>query len=238
MRSVGTLAALAVLSAVTAVVKAQDLDSGAIRGVVTYVGKPAPMRPINMEADPVCVEKHGGDPSLNESLVVGENQGLANVFVQVKSGLPEREYPLPKEPVILSQAGCMYHPRVFGIRPGQVLKIRNPDGTMHNVNGMPKLNKGFNKAMSREVEESEVTFAAPEPIFPIKCDVHPWMRAYCAVMAHPFFAVTGTDGAFSIQGLPPGDYELEAWHERLGVQTMKVHVTAEETSGADFAFSN
>lgn len=214
-----------------------DEPNCAITGVVRYEGKPAAMRPINMDADPTCAEKHADDPALNESLVVGDDGGLANVFVQITEGFPDKVYPVPETPVTLSQAGCVYRPRVFGVRAGQTLRLLNPDGTMHNVNAMPKVNQGFNKPMDRETEQSETVFARPEPIFPIKCDVHPWMRAYCAVMAHPFFAVTKENGAFSIAGLPPGEYTLEVWHERLGTQSTRVTVTADATAQVDFVFA-
>ena len=54
------------------------------------------------------------------------------------------------------------------------------------------------------------TLNKPEPLFKVKCDVHPWMNAYVAVMTHPYFAVTGKDGKFSIPNLPDGTYEIEA----------------------------
>ena len=65
-----------------------------------------------------------------------------------------------------------------------------------------------------------------------KCDVHPWMGAYVGVMTNPFFAVTDEKGNYSIKGLPAGEYELEAWHEKFGKQTMKVKVGGE----ANFTF--
>jgi len=226
------------LAAVAACMAVQAEEStGAVSGTVRYEGKAAVMRPIDMGADPTCAEKHADNPALNESLVVGPDGGLANVFMQVTEGVPQGEYPVPEEPVVLSQAGCMYHPRVFGIRAGQKLQILNPDGTMHNVNAMPSVNEGFNRPMDRETEQAEAAFPKPEAIFPIKCDVHPWMRAYCAVMAHPFFAVTGKDGTFTIPGLPPGEYTIEAWHERLGTQSMKVTVTADAFAEANFVFA-
>lgn len=228
---------LFLITATACALARSEESTGAIAGTVRYEGKTAVMRPIDMGADPTCAEKHAQNPALNESLVVGPDRGLANVFIQVTEGVPQRAYPVPEEPVVLSQAGCMYHPRVFGIRPGQKLQILNPDGTMHNVNAMPDVNKGFNKPMDRETERAEVVFEQPEPIFPIKCDVHPWMRAYCAVMAHPFFAVTGEDGKFTIPGLPPGEYTIEAWHERLGTQSAKVTVTAEASADVTFVFA-
>jgi plastocyanin len=211
--------------------------TGAIAGVARCEGRVPTMQPIDMNFDPICAGKHDGDePALNESILVDEEGHLANVLVRVVEGLPEGDYPVPQTPLILSQEGCMYHPRVFGIRPGQPLTIQNPDGTIHNVNGMPVVNRGFNLAMDARTTEKTITLEQPEPPFPIKCDVHPWMRAYCAVVDHPFFAVSGPAGAFTIAELPPGTYVLEAWHERYGIQREEVTVAAGEETPVTFTF--
>ena len=70
----------------------------------------------------------------------------------------------------------------------------------------------------------------------LKCDVHPWMSAYVGVMSNPFYGVTGDDGAFAIKGLPAGEYEIAAWHEKYGEQTQKIKVGAGEAKTADFTF--
>ena len=72
---------------------------------------------------------------------------------------------------------------------------------------------------------------------PVKCNIHPWMRAYIGVVRHPFFAVTGADGTFKIAGLPPGKYTVEAWHERFGRQETEVTVAAKDSKSVDFSFA-
>ena len=208
-------------------------QAGSVAGRVLYEGAVPNMRPIDMSADPVCLHHQDGEAPLSEMLVVGESVGdkhsLGNVFIEVVDGLdPDAVYPVPETPVVLTQAGCRYDPRVFGVRVGQPLEILNPDGTLHNVNGLPRINRPFNHAMPRERQSTEVIFDQPEPLFPIRCDVHPWMAAYCAVLDHPFFTVTEADGHFEISNLPPGRYELRAWHERLGEQLFTVEIGAEE----------
>jgi len=126
---------------------------------------------------------------------------------------------------------------VMGIMVGQTFKVLNSDGLLHNVHALAKVNSPFNMAMPPTVKESEKSFAKPEDPFMIKCDVHPWMNAYIAVMTHPFFAVTKPDGKFSLTGLKAGTYEIEAWHERLGVQKATVTVGADETKKIEFVFS-
>ena len=75
--------------------------------------------------------------------------------------------------------------------------LRRPDGTMHNVNGTPKVNTPFNFGMPKDLKEKTVTFDKAEGLFPLNCSVHPWMRSYCAVLTNPYFAVTGADGKFT-----------------------------------------
>lgn len=212
--------------------------AGTVTGTITFEGEPPNMRPIEMTADPVCHAKQEGQNPVNEALVLGEGQTMGNVFVRVTKGLPAgQEYPVPEEPAILTQEGCVYSPHVFVVRLGQVLKVLNPDGTMHNVNGMPVKNKAFNRGMPKNLEEIELQFDQVEDMFPIKCDVHPWMRAYATVIDHPFFDVTEPDGIFRIEGLPAGSYEISAWHERLGEQTAQVTIAGEEEVSQDFTYS-
>lgn len=211
--------------------------AGSVTGTIVYAGKAPIMKPIDMSADPICHSVNEPEPTLNEVLVLGEGNTMANVFVEVVSGLPEKEWSVPSEPVILTQAGCKYSPRVFGIRAGQKLEVKNPDGTIHNVNGLPMVNPPFNKGMPKTQKSIEMTFELPEEMFQFRCDVHPWMRAYCTVMAHPFFAVSAEDGKFEIKGLEPGEYEIRATHEKLKSQKMKVTVTADKAAVVDFSFS-
>lgn len=211
--------------------------AGSVSGIVRFEGQAPEMKPIDMKSDPKCHEKNLANQALNETLVLGEGQTMANVFIEISEGVPEKEYPVPAEPFVLTQEGCMYSPRVFGVRAGQTLRILNPDGTLHNVNVMPVMNTPFNRGMPANVTEMEVKFDKPEGLFPFQCDVHRWMRAYCAVMAHPFFAVTGKDGKYEIKDLPPGEYTIRATHEKLGAQTQKITVKDDAPATADFTFA-
>lgn len=210
--------------------------AGSIEGTVTYEGKVPNLPPIKMSADPECAKKHD-KPVPNPILTLGDGQTMANIFVRVKTGLPDEDYPTPEEPAVLDQQGCMYEPHVFGIQTGQTLRILNSDGLLHNVHALPKKNQEFNMAMPANRKEATTTFKKAEGIFKFKCDVHPWMTAYTAVLKHPYFDVTEKDGAFEISGLPAGTYEIEAWHEKLGTKTAEVTVGEEETKTVDFTMT-
>jgi plastocyanin len=208
-----------------------------INGTITFAGKPPVLRPLAMDADPVCAKKHP-KPVLAEMLVLGGGNTMGNVIVFVSKGLPAgKTWPAPKTPVTLDQQGCLYVPHAMGIMVGQPYRILNSDGILHNIHTLPKVNASFNRAMPATLKETSTTFAKPEPIFQIKCDVHPWMSAYIGVFTHPFFSVTSTDGKFSIAGLDAGTYEITAWHERLGTQTASITVTGSDTKTQDFKFA-
>lgn len=209
--------------------------AGSIAGKVAFTGSKPKPKVISMDAVPACANQHK-EPLLAQDTLVNANGTLQNVFVYVKSGLPQRQWPAPAEAVHLDQTGCMYAPRVVGVMVGQDLAITNNDPTNHNIHPIPANNREWNESQPPKGEKKIKTFDKEEVMIPFKCNVHPWMRAYVGVVAHPYFAVTGADGSFSLKGLPPGEYTLEAWHEKLGTQEIKVTVGAKEAKTADFAF--
>jgi len=207
-----------------------------ITGTVTYDGKIPTLKPVDMGADAACAKMHG-TPQPSDVLVLGPGNTMANIMVNVASGLPAgKTYPAPKDPVVMDQKGCHYEPHVFGLMVDQPFKVLNSDGILHNVHALPKINSPFNMAMPPTVKESTKSFGKAEGMFMIKCDVHPWMSSYAGVFTNPFFAVTKADGKFTISGLDAGTYEIQAWHEKLGVQKASVTVTGSETKTVNFKY--
>ncbi len=212
-------------------------DSAAtITGRVAFQGTPAAADPIDMAEEPTCAEQHT-EPAMSETAIVNGNGTLKNVFVYVKEGLGERTFPAATEAVTIDQEGCQYHPHVLAIQVGQPLSIKNSDGILHNINSQPTQNQGFN--ISQPVEmTTERTFSTGEVMIPVKCDVHGWMEAYIGVQNHPYMAVTGDDGTFTLENLPPGTYVIEAWHEQYGTQTQNVTIGPQESQEVSFSFSS
>jgi plastocyanin len=236
MRGSGKLCLAASLVAVV-VWPGVAIAASTITGSITFDGKPPTLKPLAMDADPACAKKHS-KPVPDQRLVLGGANSLGNVLVWVSKGLPSgKTWPAPKTAVTLDQQGCVYVPHVQGIMVGQAYRILNSDGILHNVHALPKVNAQFNKPMPPTMKETTTTFSKPENVFPIKCDVHPWMQAYIGVFTHPFFSASGTDGKFTISGLDPGTYEITAWHEVLGTQTATITVAANETKSQNFKFA-
>lgn len=235
-RTVLSLAGAAALVAPGAHAAPAAAPGGAtVQGTVKFAGEKAPKRfRINMEADETCDELHD-DPVYQETVVVNGNGTLKNVLVYVSAGIDE-EYDPPAEPVTLTQQGCMYHPHVFGIQVGQKLLIRNEDETLHNIHALPEENDGFNFGQPSKGDEAFRTFNYEEVVIPFKCDVHSWMNCYAAVLPHPFFAVTGDDGSFTIPNLPAGEYTITAWHEKYGTAEKTVTVADGATQEIEFSF--
>ncbi len=215
--------------------KVDPATAGTITGKATFAGTAPTMKTIIMDAEPDCKKLHSS-PVKSEEVVVNANGALEYVFVYVKSGLEGKNFEAPPTPMKLDQKGCVYRPHVFGVQVGQKVDIANSDPTTHNIHPMPKTNREWNQSQAPNTPVLEKEFARPEIMIPVKCNVHPWMRSYIGVVANPYFAVTSEQGAYELKSLPPGDYTLEAWHEKYGTVEQKVTLATSGTQTVDFAF--
>jgi len=194
--------------------------AGEIRGVVTFTGEAPARAKVDRTADPKCPQD-----ALAEDVVV-TNGKLQDVLVRVVKGPKralDRELEVPG-PVVITQDGCRYTPRVSGALRGQQLEVRNADPTFHNVRGTAGESVAFNLPQPAKGKPIVRDLDGSSPVVALHCDVHPWMAAWVVVSDHPYFAVTAADGSFTLTGLEPGSYVLEAWHPTLGTKTVKVKV--------------
>jgi plastocyanin len=205
-------------AAAPAAAAAGSTGNATISGKVNFQGTAPAAEKVKVAADPKCQAMH--PQGLEKQPVQVKEGGLGQVFVWVKNAPAGGA--APTEAVELDQQGCEYHPHIVTVRTGQPLKIKNNDDTLHNIHPRPTVNAEFNIGQPRKGMESTKTFDKQEIMIPVGCDVHPWMRSYISVVGHPYFAVTKEDGSYEIKGLPPGDYEVEAIHEKLKSQTQKV----------------
>jgi hypothetical protein len=217
-------------------------DKGTVTGVISFNGTaPAPKK-IDTAADAVCGQKN---PNLSTEDTVVKDGKLANVFVYIKDGsttdgtkFADYTWSAPASAITLDQNGCHYKPHVLGIQTNQKLTITNSDPTQHNIHWTPKVNPEWNQSQPNGAPPIEKTFTRAEVLVPVKCNQHPWMKAYIGVTKHPFFAVSAEDGTFTISGVPAGKYTVVAWKEGgAGTEkTMEVTVPANGSAKADFAF--
>lgn len=208
-----------------------------VTGTVKVVGAPSKAVTINMAQEPACVKMHSTPVAYSE-VVAGPDGALGNVIVFVSAGLGDRVFDPPAEPIVMNQSGCMYSPHVVAMQTNQKLKVVNSDPTMHNIHPIPSNNREWNKSQPPAMPPIEATFAREEIAIPVKCNVHPWMKSYIAVIKHPYFAVTGKEGHFELKNLPAGTYTITAWHEKFGRSEQQVTVAPNETKKLEFVFKN
>ena len=210
------------------------MGTATVSGTVSFHGKPVPSRPVNLSKDAQCAKQHP-DGLRDNSLVLNSDNTIQEVFVWIEKGLEGWKFPVPKEPVILSQLGCMYSPHVLGVMAKQPIQIRNDDSAVHNVHCLAKRSSKFNISQQTGASDTK-TFRRPEVMVNLICDIHPWMNAHIGVLSHPAFSVTNDKGAFRIPNLPPGKYTIAAWQDRYGIQKKEITIGDGESLTVDFTY--
>jgi len=207
--------------------------AGTISGKVTYTGTPPKMRPIDMAKEPACVTDHP-TPVMTQDVVTGSANSVRYVVVYISGG--DQGAPAATDTVRYDQKGCLYIPHVAVMQVHQPLEIFNDDPHSHNIHPLARVNPEWNKSQPKGAPPIRTAWEQPEFI-PVKCNVHPWMHGYFAVLATSHFSMTDSTGEFSITGLPPGTYTVTAWHERFGTKSQEVTVAGSETKTANFVLT-
>ena len=225
-------------------VAAQAL-AGDITGTITLNGTvPAEKIITTLRDDAICGKFYTAPP-MTRFFVLGANKELADTIVVLKGKDLAKSSGATAEPVILDQQHCLYVPQIVAIQTGQKLQVRNSDAqpvAMHNVhmNPVAAANQAANAANINVAQmagaaDLTITFPAAENFMKFQCDVHSWMFAWVTVVDHPYFAVSGKDGKFTIKNVPPGKYTISAMHRKVapaGVEK-EIEVTADGAK-ADF----
>ena len=219
--------------------KVSAAAEGSIAGTVKLNGTAPHMKGIDMSKDPYCVKQHENSPITMENVVVGTGGGLANVVLYISEGLTGNEASaVPSNEPVFDQKGCQYIPHVIAVDADQKFKVTSSDQTTHNIHPLPNPMTGnipWNKSQPPGAPPIETSWKAVEMIS-VKCNIHPWMHGYHAVVKGPY-ATTEKDGTYTIHGVPAGSYTVTAWQEDLGTQTAKVTVAAGKPATADFTFT-
>jgi hypothetical protein len=206
-----------------------------VSGKIGFEGMPPANDKIQMSSDPYC-QMHAADYPTAETVKVSDG-GLENVLIFVSSGLPAgASYGAPSSPVEIVQQNCHYIPHVFTIMTNQTLNVKNSDMTLHNIHVWAEKNPQFNVGQPVKDMVSPTRFSIPEVPVPIRCDVHKWMGAFVGVFDHPFATVSKQSGSFELK-LPPGNYEITAWHEKYGKKTMMVMVGDNDKKEVNFSYN-
>lgn len=208
--------------------------AGQITGTVKLDGKPPEMQPIDMSSKPECANQHA-DPVLEETVVANDQGMLKNAVVYLKSdnGSDLPGGGVPKSAAILDQKGCVYVPHVVAMMAGQTLVVKNDDNCAHNIHSMAEKNEVFNFIEPTKGNEKAAPTQKEPEFYQVKCDIHPWMSAWVAVLDNPYFAITDDAGRFKINTgkLPDGTYTLVAWQEKY--KSVEQKITLKNGSASD-----
>ncbi len=212
-------------------------DTGQITGMISFQGKKTEVYPISMANDPVCASLHSAPVTPTDGLV-NPDGSLPNAFVYLESSDGKLSSKPPSNPAILTEKGCQYLPHVLGVMVGQPFEVVNMDPTTHNIHVLPKINAQWNVSQLPGSSSVVRKFMKPEIMIPVRCNVHPWMKAYVGVVSNPFYTVTGNNGIFTLKNVPPGKYTLRVWTATFGTEKREVTVRAGETTSADFTMGS
>jgi len=210
--------------------------SGKITGTVKLDGTAPHMKGIDMSKDPYCVKVHANDPAHLELVEVGKGGGLENVVLYISEGL-SGSATKPTNVPVFDQKNCMYTPHVLAMDVGQDFKVTTSDQTTHNIHPEPNAMTGnipWNRSQPPGAAPIVQSWKAEE-VIPVQCNIHPWMHGYFIVVKGPY-ATTDESGAYTIEGLAPGNYTVTAWQETYGKQTQKVTVAEGKPATADFTY--
>ncbi len=199
---------------------------GAIAGRVTFKGPVPPPRTIRIDKDrPTC--KH--HPALVPLIVVDDQGNVSEAVVSLADVDEGKGFSRADSRIKVNQHGCRFRPHVQAFPAGTTVKLVNSDPVAHNVNATKGGGTLFNILQPHEGMSATYRFDE-SGVVTLKCNVHDWMSGYLHVMEHPYYQVTGTDGAFRLKRVPPGKYSLRVWQEHLGERSMAVVVEAGKTT--------
>lgn len=215
---------------------AEAFGKGVIKGKAKFSGKAPEMKtPTARAKADFCKDKK--DVPYN-AVIVSKDGGLKDVFVRIANGEVKGKYDTPKEHVEIEQKDCMYSPRIQGAMVDQDVDIKNEDGTLHNVHTYKNTESWFNQGQPKGSPAVDKPMPDDPTFVKFACDVHPWMRGFIVVTDHPFYAVSKEDGTFEIDKIPPGHYNVEAWHSHYGLHKGTVDVADDKPATWDVEFKD
>tara|TARA_R110002126_G_scaffold5414_4_gene28621 strand:+ start:8863 stop:9618 length:756 start_codon:yes stop_codon:yes gene_type:complete len=205
--------------------------NGTVTGTIVFEGDVPETKPLAIgeeQSKGCCADPAAMDMTDMTLLVDAKSKGIANVVITLE--VKDAKVEIPKEPMQLDQKGCRFSPHVMIVPVGATVEYLNSDEVSHNIHTYAVKNSPLNKTVAggastkQELKKDEVV--------KVTCDLHPWMASHVYVTDATHWALTGTDGAFKIEGVPAGKYKLTIWHEKLGKAKADVVVAEDGSSKA------
>ena len=181
----------------------------------------------------------------NEKLLIGANNGVANVFINIRKVPKGTPKPSPtEEAVLFDQKNCRFLPHCLVVPTNQLVKVLSNDSVSHNTHSYPTKNDGINQTVTPGDRDGNLQFvytvSERQPV-KVSCDFHTWMNAWHLPVDHPFAALSDADGNFEINDLPAGNHEFTVWHEaakgKFVNRKLKVTIRASQTTTEEIEYA-
>jgi hypothetical protein len=218
-------------------------NGGAIQGKVIMTGKMPFPRVYHLILFPntdMCSEIETDDEMnrVLDDFKISEDGGLKDVVITLEH--VEAGKPFNKEPIVINSENCKFSPDVNAVRQGEAFQVNNLDAVMHNsqlyqaergkiIQNLP--------VPPEETIDGKVTFQKKYKIFQMICGMHEFMQTWGYRVQNPYYSITKLGGEFKISNIPPGDYNLNAWHYLMKPQNQKIHIAKNKTVDVKFSFN-
>jgi len=218
-------------------------NGGSIQGKATMFGEMPYPRVYHLILFPnidMCAEVDTDDEMnrVLDDFKISADGGLKDVVITLEH--VEAGKPFNKKPILIDSEDCKFTPDVNVVRQGEAFKVNNLDAVMHNsqvyqaergkiIQNLP--------VPPEEVTDGKVTFQKKFKIFQMICGMHEFMQTWGYRIQNPYYFITKLGGEFKIDNIPPGDYNLHAWHYLMKPQNQRIHVAKNGTIDVNFKFN-
>ena len=234
MKAVSSIIAVACICLMVSSASAEGW--GDFKGQITFDGNPpAPAELVAKGAGVANAEICSVNPVVSDRLVIDpKTKGIKNCVIWLDKGRSDKVHPnyaKPKKAAVkIDNKSCVFVPHIVVCRTDQVLNAVNSDNCSHNVKSNFIKNKNDNPVLTpKDTKGVNFSFTTSEILpMPVECNIHSWMRAYCHVLDHPYFAISDKDGKFEIKKLPEGRHKFILWHEKCGFLERSLRVTIKD----------
>lgn len=218
-------------------------SGGSLKGKVILTGSIPPPRIYHLVLFPnmnLC-SKIETDEEMNrviEDFKVSPDGGLKDVIVSLEY-VPEIK-PFKKQPLEIKSKHCKFSPYVSVVKQDENFKVDNQDKAIHNSQ-VYQAKRGKIIAnipiWPEKTAKGHIHFQKDYKIFQMICGMHEFMQTWGYRVQNPYYFITGEDGTFNIEEIPPGDYVVNAWHPQMAIQSRNIHVSEGAVNNLKFEFN-